>query len=441
MTPFFFGTTFANTLNVRVNINRGVKMYLQKLFRHFTIITVSLFSIHMQAQLAPPEVSAVQIKHTAQSASPFVATLSKNIFKTESYQAEYTIQVPYEVTEQYTVEIPYQTTETYEEQVPYTVDVPYTDYETAYRNEYVCHDRTNYRNECHNEQRCYIVPGTGGGQQCRNVEECGVNSQGQRICKMRQVCDGGGNSGPQQQCDTQQVCSQVPFTDQQCADEQVPYQREVIKHRTETRYRTETRTRTVTKSRTETKCCVTKTREVFDHQLSFQISVMFPQAAILSPTEIETLKLTLSSADLAHIDLTIVDSIYGYKIATQSVSGATIQVELALVPKYDLSNAGPETIVNYVVDHSPKYDKFRITFNDKFKANKVTTKYMITVTDLAGNLIEELPASSLDANGKSLTRIKTQLDIKTKIIATLKVRRESPLMLDGALEFQVTGKN
>ncbi len=428
-------------------------MYLQKVFRRLAIVTVSLFSIHMQAQSAPPEVNMVQIKHTSQSVNPFVATLSKNVFKTESYQAEYTVQVPYEATEEYTVQIPYQTTETYEEQVPYTVDVPYTDYETAYRNEYVCHDRTAYRNECHNEQRCYIVPGSGGGQQCRDVTECGVNSQGQKICKTRQVCDGGGNSGPQQRCDNQQVCSQVPYTDHQCANEQVAYQREVIKHRTETRYRsetrtrtvtkyrTETRTRTVTKYRTETKCCVTKTREVFDHQLSFQVSVVFPQAAVLTPKETENLKLTLSSADPAHVDLTVIDSIYGYKIAQQTVSGATIQVELALVPKFDLSNAGPKTILNYVVDHSPKYDKFRITFTDKFKANKVVTNYTITVTDLAGNLIEELPANPLDANGKSLTRIKTQLNIKTKIIATLKVRRESPLMADGALEFQVTGKN
>lgn len=64
-----------------------------------------------------------------------------------------------------------------------------------------------------------------------------------------------------------------------------------------TKTRTETQTRPVTKYRDEEKCCVTKTRKVFDRQLQFNVNVVFPQNAILLGTEIETLNVILVSAD------------------------------------------------------------------------------------------------------------------------------------------------
>lgn len=436
------------------------------------IIISGLIAATAFAASAPSEVTSIALKRTATSANPAVVSLSKNLFKTESYEAPYEVQVPYQATENYTVEIPYQTTEDYTvqvpyqtteqytESIPYEVSVPYTDYETDYRYENQCNNVTRYRNECHNEQRCYIVPGDSGS--CHDVQECGTNALGQQICKTRQVC--GGGSGPQQRCDNQQVCNQVPYYEQECHQVNVPYRREVTKYRNETRYRSETRTRTVTKHRTETrtrevtktrtetrqrevtkyrteeKCCVTKTRQVFDRQLQFQVSVNFPQNATLADKEVETLTVSLVN-EAGQVSVIAKDTVYGYSIANQSVSGATVLVDLAIAPKYNLDNAGPSTIKDVLVDYSTTYKKHRITFSDSFKAAKVASAYEIVIADEAGNQIEVLAAGKADSKGKIVTRIATDLPKKTKIVATIKVKRVSQQILDGALEFSVVGKN
>jgi hypothetical protein len=67
---------------------------------------------------------------------------------------------------------------------------------------------------------------------------------------------------------------------------------------------------------------------------------------------------------------------------------------------------------------------------------------MIDVNDaLTGNLIETVQVGKPDANGRYMTRITTVLDKKTKIIATVKVKRSSPDIQDGVLLFSVVGKN
>jgi len=451
---------------------------------------------------APKETTSIQIKRTATTANPAVVTLTKNLFKTESYEDNYTVQVPYQaeeiytvdipyqVDEQYTVQVPYQVDEQYTEQVPYTVQVPYTDTETTYtneqqcnnvtryRNEQQCHTVTNYRNECHSEQRCYIVPGDSGGG-CHDVQECGTNALGQQICKTRQVCDSQGS--PQQRCDQQQVCNQVPYQDQQCNTVQVPYNdtechmvqvphtRQVTKYRDETRYRTETGTRTVTKYRTETrtrtvtktrtetrtrtvtkyrdeqKCCVTKTRQVFDTQLSFQVTVNFPQDAVLTGKQSETITISLASADATTASVAVAvgkDAIYNYSIANQAVSGAGILVDLAVAPKFDISNAGPSTIKGLLVDYSTTFQKFRITFTDSFVSSQVTSQYTIDINDAAtGDLIETVAVGKGDANHKFVTRITKTLDKHSKIVATVKIRRTSAQIANGVLDFTVVGKN
>lgn len=454
------------------------------------ILTLScLFSMQVFAQ-APAEKTSAKLQRTSQSANPASVGLSKNLFRTEEYQAPYTVQVPYQETETYTVEVPYQVdetytvqvpyqeTETYVENVPYTVSVPYTDYETDYRNEYRCNDVTRYRrecsnvtryrNECRNEQKCHLVPGDSG--QCRDVEECGTNAQGQRICKTRRVCDGG--SGPTQRCETQQVCNQVPYTDhecrevpytdQECSNVRVPYQREVTRYRDETRYRQETRTRTVTKYRNETrtrtvtkhrtetrtrevtkyrneeKCCVTKTREVFDRQLSFNVEVIFPQEAQLVGNESETLnvKLISANANTAQVQVDIVDSVYGYKIASQTANGASIQVVLALAPKYDLTNAGVSTIKGLRIDYLAAAQKFQVSFADAITSSRVQSAYTLEISDLAsGALIEELAVSHL-ANGQLGAVVQATLDSNTKIKATLKVKRSGLLISNNEITFE-----
>ena len=411
----------------------------------------------------------------------------------------YTEQVPYQDTETYTEQVPYQDTETYLENVAYEVQVPYTETVTEYRQEYKCSNETKYRREqqcqnvtryrqdCHTEQQCYIVPGTGGGQQCQIVEECGTNAQGQRICKKRNVCtDSSDGSGPQQKCENKQVCESTPYTDNVCSYVDVPYienvcnyvsvpyQTQVTKYRTETqyrqeqktraitRYRNETRTRAVTKYKTETrsrtvtkmrledrtrqvtkyrdeeKCCVTKTREVFDRQLSYNVSVVFPQNAILNANESETLNIKLVQAGLnnASVQLEILNSIYGYKIASQNLNGAGIDVVLVMIPKLDLSNAGPVTIQNLKINFLSQNQKFEISFSDVLNSSRTQTDYEISLYDLQNNaLIETLPVTQLSSG--LLGAINTaNLDSEAKFKVVLKVTRSGILISGAQIQFE-----
>ncbi len=437
------------------------------------LTAICLISAQTNAQSAPAEKAIAQIKRVANSPNPIVTDLSKNLFKDEQYQAPYTVQVPYQETETYTVEVPYQEDESYSvqvpyqedesyvENVPYDVSVPYTDYETDYRSERQCNNVTRYRNDCHNEQRCYLIPGSGSSRDCRQVEECGTNVQGERICKTREVCTGQ-DSSPQQRCDNQQVCENIPYTEQECSDVQVPYQREVTKYRNETRYRqetrthsvtkyrNETRTRTVTKSRTENrtrqitkyrnedKCCVTKTRQVFDRQLQYNVSVVFPQNAQLAGSESETLNIKLVSANAngAQVQVEVLNSVFGYKVLNQNVSGSTIQIELAISPKFDLTNAGGTTIQNLKIDYLAPSQKFQVSFSDSFSSSRVQSSYAIVISDLlTGAAIENMAVVQI-ANGQLGGIVNAALDPQAKIKATLKVKRSGLLVAGSEINFE-----
>lgn len=445
------------------------------------IIAVALSTCTIAvAQSTPPETPSQLITRNSQNQNSITTRLSKNIFRTISEQVPYTVQIPFDETETYveqipyTVQVPYQDTETYTERIPYTERVAYTDYETDYRDEYQCHNVTRYRNEqrcrnvtdyrreCRTERNCYLVPGEPG--QCRNVEECGTNVHGERICKTRRVCDPG--SGQQQRCENQQVCNnvpytrqecsmeQVPYTDRECSNVRVPYQREitryrdeiryreetrtrtVTKYRTETRYREETRTRTVTKYRTETRCCKTETRQVFDRQLQYQVTLQFPQAAQLTESESEKLSISLVSTEPAQISITQNDSaLYGYKILSQNNSGEIINAELALKPLFDEQTAGMNSIQNLNVQYSHQTGLFQVSFTDKFNHPKVQTLSQIEIKDLiTGSTIEETTAIAL-GNGLFSAVVKTALPINTKLKAILKVQRTGPVLQEGQISF------
>lgn len=481
-----------------------------------TIFVCAISGLSM-AETAPAEKTSAQINRLVDSGNRITGSLSKNLFKTESYQVPYVVQVPYQDTETYTVEVPYQDTETYQETVPYeedesytvevpyqdteyytvevpyqetetyeervsyTVDIPYMDYETDYRQEHRCQDVTRYRQDCHNEQKCYLVP---GGQQCRDVEECGVNVHGQRICKTRRVCEDG---QPSQRCETKQICQNIPYTERECSYVQVPYQREVTKYRTETRYRDETRTRTVTKYRSETrtrtvdrtrtetrtrtitkyrtetrtrtvtkyrtetrtrtvtkyreeqKCCKTETREVFDKQLQYQVVINFPQEAQLieNESEVMIIKLITATAATAEVQLQIINSIFGYRIASQSVTGSTINIELALIPKFDLINAGATSIKGLRVSFMGASQKFLVSFSDSIQAARVRSAYSLVISDLkSGAQLEVLKVERL-SNGQLGAWVKATVDPQAKIKATLNVKRSGVVVAGSAIEFKV----
>lgn len=371
-------------------------------FKFAALICRSLFAVTMfvgTTQAAPTEHSIQTLKRTASSDLSLQASLTKNQFRTETYQESYQVEVPYEVDEIYYEQVPYLDTETYYEQVPYQdtetyyVEVPYqeqeayTDYEQRCESVRQCHQvpeeicgfeqqcRAVPEQQCRQERVCKPVPGQ---PRCQEVTECGTNAQGKEICKTRKVCENTPGTEEcgyinkcetttrqechqervchteyREQCNYENVCSQVPVTKyrtitkyrQEARTRSVTKYRDEARTRTVTKYREEERTRTVTKYRTETKCCVTKTREVFDHQDQVAVTVRFPQGSELLEQEAETFQVALSGATAnLKVNLSFLSTILGYRIAGQSLEGAQATIDLELAAKYSAQDLGETNI-------------------------------------------------------------------------------------------------
>lgn len=63
------------------------------------------------------------------------------MYRTEDYQDNYTVKVPYEATETYYEDVAYQDYESY------------TDYEEYYDRERVCRTENEYRESCHDVRK------------------------------------------------------------------------------------------------------------------------------------------------------------------------------------------------------------------------------------------------------------------------------------------------
>lgn len=394
-------------------------------------------------------------------------TLAKNIYRTESYQAEYTEQVPY------------QTTETYFENVPYTEHVPYTDYEDYWEQEYRCRRETDYRRECRTETECTNRPGR---ERCEIVNDCRghielgamadsdveggiaflvqggiVNADNREElrpgrpgrpdrpdrpgrpdrpdCRPRRVChtEPGGRD-----CRQVEKCHQVPVSREKCGYESVRKTRPVTKYREETRYRREQRTRTVTKYRTETRCCVTKTREVFDHQWTQPVTVIFPAQATLNAGERESIQLTLTGSEQApQVNLQILDSVYGYQVLRQDVTPGLIVIELGLTPKYTPGDLGSVTIQGLQLQ-VPGNAPSSVRFQDNGRKNRVVTNYRVTVLDDADQILTQVQSSAANlAAGWVQIQLPVLLPAEKKLQVLLDVNRQGIVIAGGSTDFQV----
>lgn len=381
---------------------------------------------------APTEQPAQVLTRTAQSGNILETTLTKNQFRQEPYQEEYEVQVPY------------QTTETYYEDVPYQVEEAYTDYEQQCRQEYRCHDVPHQ--ECGYEQECRTVDGgqscrqerqchtVGGGQECRQervckptpgqqrcetVTECGTNAQGQQICKDRKVChqEGGGedcdyvqrceNRPGREECSYNNVCTNNPdrrecsneyrcrtTTRSECGNESVCSSVPVTKYRTVTKYRKEAREREVTKYRTETRCCVTKYREVFDHQDSLRVTVRFPQGSELLANETEKLKVTfVGDASKPDLQVDLGETVLGYTVANVAVQGASATVDLALAPKYSADQVGEKTVSAVKLMIKPQGSAIALTDAVATKARLVSAYSAVIKDKQSGAIVAQVQSA------------------------------------------------
>lgn len=378
-----------------------------------TVLVGSFFTVASTASAEPSEKTSAVLTRTATPAD-LKASLSKNIYKQVPYQSEYEVQIPYEAEE------------------------TYTDYEDQSSSEYVCHDRTEYQNECHYENRCEYVPGqqychydnvcqeVGGGRTCH--QECGNGERGyvchdvceatpgSQQCHQEQRCETGPSS---QQCHQEQVCGSVPVTRQECGYEtvhrSVPVQR----------------TRTVTRYRSETRCCETRYRTEFDYQASLNVTVLVPAEAVLENAEKETFKVAMTASN--KVELTQTSTLYGYKVASQQVSGSEVVIKLELAPKYTAAELGDKTISGTSMAISSKGSS--VSFSDAGLRAKVRTNYQVLIIEKAtSHVLETSDVIASAGQAKMTVALKGAYSGDVEYLVRLQIQRDG-LPLGQTLQF------
>lgn len=378
-----------------------------------------------------------ELKRTSKTGSVVTSTLSKEIYSSRPtqvpYQVEvpytesesYQVEVPYQMMERYYIDVPYQISENYYEDVAYVESIPYTDYETYYINENICQNVTKYRESCADRQKCELVSKnrrecsdqnicSPKPPVCQNVEECGTNAQGERICKTRNVC----KNTSEQDCRTENQCRNIPYTenecrsvrecdrtpyqDRECRYEQVAKQRAVTKYRSETRYKKELRTRTVTryqkeersknvtkyrtetqyrditKYRTETKCCKTEMKTIFDHNWEQDVEIIFPNENKLLGEDEEQFTLQLKGTEQnPSVEVFFTNSPYKYQASISTSSSKKIVVNLTNQPYLKASDLNQEKI-NFIGVKSTKGKNY-LTIYDKVNVPYIKNQYSLKI--------------------------------------------------------------
>ncbi|WII71008.1 hypothetical protein QJS83_11100 [Bdellovibrio sp. 22V] len=291
------------------------------------------------ASSAFAEKTSATLVRNANSQLQLTETLSKDVYRQESYQVPYTVQEPY------------QTTETYWEDVPYQEQEYYTDYEDYWDREYRCENRTRYERVCRDKVDCHIVPGRGA------------------------------NGEPRRECTTSPICESVPRNEQVCNWEQVRRTRPVQKSRWVTRYRQEQRTRTVTRYRDKQVCCKTEYRDVFDHTYSVPVTVIFPAETQLVGNEQETFSVKLSGTEAApSVTFTVREAIFGYQILRQENHAGGVLIELKTVPLYTQAQLGAASIKNLSLEEVTNGSIIR--FQDQGLKKRIATRYAYQIKEV-----------------------------------------------------------
>lgn len=363
---------------------------------------------------------SARLQRAPDSGLELSAQLTKNEYRTETYQDSYTVQVPY------------QETETYYEDVPYTERVPYTDYEEYYENEYRCHTEYENDRQCRQERVCRPVPGE---ERCEIVQECGTNAHGQPICKERKVC----HQGPgREDCDYVERCENVSRPRERCGYEQVRRTRQVTRYRDETRYRRETRTREVTRYREETRCCVTRTREVFDHSWSLPTKVIFPVGSELMVGEKESFMIEIAGGEASpDISFSVLESVFGYKIARKDVKPGSAVVTLALAPKYKADDVGAAKIKDLKLVVS-KNGEAKLQMIDTVRVPRVASSYTVDIVDKETLQLITRSSAAATADTKIVIPLAIALPTDRDLVARVSIDRQGPVLENGRVQFGMT---
>ncbi len=389
-------------------------------------LTFASVLVAMSAHAEPNEATQLSLTRTNQSGLILQAKLAKNTYRQEPYQADYTVQVPYQDTETYYVDVPYDEQEAY------------TDYETTYTNDYVCHDYTDYESRCHTERDCNYVP------------HVGVTATSPLDSIIGRPRDPGGDPGPAPfpgggtdprpapypDCHDRQVCENVPVTKQNCGYEQTAHQTPVTKYRTVTKYRQEPHTREVTRYRDESRCCVTKYQDVFNHQWGLGVQVQFPQGTELLAAEQESFTVEITGTEAAaDVQVTPVKTIFGYQVESKKVDHGLATVVLKMVPRYKADDLKEKTLQNFTA--VPTNAGLSYKFLDNALYPRVASSHQVVIQDAITHQVFYQSDVRPDSQREIQSDLAIAWDYTRNYEVILKVHRSGTVIDSGTVDFEL----
>ena len=380
------------------------------------------------AHAEPVESVTQSLTRTASSGLVLQTKLTQNAYRQEPYQDSYTVQVPYQADETYYVDVPYQDQEAY------------TDYETVYTNDYVCHDYQDWEQQCHTER------------DCNNTPHVGISSlapaAGDVVGRPRDPGEGpapynpGNGGGPitptprPPVCNDRQVCQNVPVTRQRCGYESVAHQQAVTKYRTVTKYRQEARTRTVTKYRDEERCCVTKYHDVYDHQWGLDVQVQFPAGTELNSAETESFKVQLTGTEAApDVVVTPVNTVFGYQVQSKKVDHGQATLVLVQVPRYKAADLKEKTLQSFTA--TPSTSGLTYRFLDNAIYPRVASRHTLEVQEALTHAVIAATEARPDSQREVTGALNFAWDYSHNYEVVLKVHREGSVIEGGVVDFEL----
>lgn len=138
---------------------------------------------------------------------------------------------------------------------------------------------------------------------------------------------------------------------------------------------------------------MTKYRDEYDHSSELDVVVQFPAVAQLMPGEQESFEINMTGDEAqpaATFETT--QSIYGYSVVDQKLSGRTYLIKLGLVAKYSADQLGAKTITGLTLAFANGTAQVR--FADRGQMPRVASQYNVQILQ-AGSLVAEARGASV----------------------------------------------
>ena len=283
-----------------------------------------------------------------------------------------------------------------------------------------CHTRPG-RRECHTvpgERECRWVPGERqcrhervcepdrGERNCEMVRECGVNSRGEEICKDRKVCH---DSPPTERCDyrevcepgrSEQVCETTPDREI-CEDSPGEQVCEQLPGREECQYvpgeqictprqvcsdepREVCESIPVRRTRT-----VTRYRDVFSHNETLEVTILFPHGSELKDEETETFSIAINDSTQGGVGVTQISGTIQYEVIAAKREGTKVLIQLDFLKDEE---SGDDKKEIQKVEILKSKQNLIFSFQDHGHRARMKSSFQLIIKDQTGKVLSKAQA-------------------------------------------------